>query len=88
MEELVAINQSINPEISQEAINQTIIPIIQPLADRAHQLLEYTEYFFGGIFGLYLVFFIIRTIIDHRKNKILKEIKEEVQNINKKLDKK
>ena len=48
----------------------------------------YTEYFLGGIFGLYLIFFIIRTIVDIKKNKLLKAIKEEIKQITEKIDKK
>jgi len=85
---IIEATTEINSELGPEAINQSIAPILQPLAERAHQLMGYTEYFLGGIFGLYLIFFIIRTIVDIKKNKLLKAIKEEIKQINEKIDKK
>ncbi len=72
----------------QQALNDSMIPALQPVLDKAHSLMGWTEYFLGGLFGLYLLFLIIKTIMDHNKNKILKEIKEEVKQINEKLNKK
>lgn len=72
----------------EQTLNDSIIPALQPVLQKAHSLMGWTEYFLGGLFGLYLLFFIIRTIMDHNKNKNLKEIKEQVKQINERLSKK
>lgn len=72
----------------EQSLNDSIIPALQPVLQKAHSLMGWTEYFLGGLFGLYLLFFIIRTIMDHNKNKNLKEIKEQVKQINERLSKK
>lgn len=43
---------------------------------------------FLGIVGIYFIFWIINMIINHRKNKMLKEILVNVKEINVKLGKK
>jgi uncharacterized membrane protein YuzA (DUF378 family) len=41
-----------------------------------------------GIAGVYLIFWIITAVINYRRNKITKEILENVKEINRKLSKK
>ncbi len=44
------------------------------------------QYFIGGIFGLYLIFIMWRIFSGAKYNRILKEIRDEVKEINKKLE--
>lgn len=41
-----------------------------------------------GLAGIYLVFWIINMIVNYRRNKLIKELLENVKDINKKLRKK
>jgi hypothetical protein len=41
----------------------------------------------GGLFGLYVVFWVVNLFINWKKNRFLKDILENVEEINKKLEK-
>jgi len=42
----------------------------------------------GGILGIYVIYWIVNTFINNRRIKVLKRILQNVEEINKKLDKK
>ncbi len=41
----------------------------------------------GGLFGIYVIFWIINLFINWKKNRFLKEILENIKEINKKIEK-
>lgn len=60
--------------------------IIQPLANISATFVNVTRTFLGGLFGLYLLFFILRHFLLKKQNKILMDIRNEIKHSNKKIN--
>ena len=61
--------------IEAAAENISALPeLIQPLANISATFVNATRSFLGGLFGLYLLFFILRHFLLQRQNKILIDI--------------
>ncbi len=59
----------------------TTVPAIEPLANFVQQLVGGVQWFVGGLFGLYMIYFIIQVYRRQQELKVLKEIREEIKHL-------
>jgi len=62
-------------------VNITGIPQLEPLVLPIKSLVGTVEVIVGGIFGLYLIFALFQLYYAKRKDKLLKEILEEIRKL-------
>lgn len=65
-------------------INATI-PSIESFANIVQYFVGWIQWFVGGLFGLYLIYFISQVYRRQQEIKLLKDIKEELKHLHKVL---
>lgn len=68
-------------------INATI-PIVSPIADIITNIWQTIQFLVGGIFGLYIILIVFRIYEYKKTSQMLKEIKTDIEKLNKRLSKK
>ncbi|MBU1111178.1 MAG: hypothetical protein ABIG93_02775 [archaeon] len=65
------------PQISAQAAQTPpeALQFLQPLAEIMGPFLSILSWLMGGVFGVYVILLIVRIYYEHRKLKILKEIR-------------
>ncbi|MBI4919422.1 hypothetical protein HY837_05795 [archaeon] len=54
---------------------------LDPLLQKLHGFIGNLEWFLGGLFGLYAIYFFFTLIKQHKEVRLLKEIKQEITEI-------
>ncbi|MEK6857825.1 MAG: hypothetical protein AABX39_04530 [Nanoarchaeota archaeon] len=57
------------------------VPAIEPLANFVQQFVGGIQWFVGGLFGLYMIYFVIQVYRRNQELKVLKEIREEIKHL-------
>ena len=67
-------------------INSTL-PLLGPVSSTIQQVLGVISVFVGGIFGIYVITLVVRIIFFKKLINMYKELKDELVNLNSKVDK-
>ena len=68
-------------------LNATLPPILEPFSFTIQQIINILSLLVGGIFGIYLISLIIRIVFFRKILKMYKELKVQMEMLNKKIDK-
>lgn len=61
------------------------LPLLEYMQLGLNEIIKRIEVLIGGLFGLYLVFFVLNYLKEKKTNKLLKEIRDELRVTNAKL---
>jgi len=67
--------------LNESKLAQPIADKFDPVVQAVPNFLNYVEYFLGGMFGLYTIYFIFSLLKQRKEVKLLQEIKIELQEI-------
>jgi hypothetical protein len=67
-------------------INSTLPPLLEPVAESIHVLVNSIQFILGGLFGLYLVMVVLRWYNDRKLIKLVAQVRDEVQAISRRVD--
>jgi hypothetical protein len=56
-----------------------LLQLLQPLMDVVGPIISTLSWMLGGIFGIYMLWLIIKIYYDHKRIKILKEIRNDIK---------
>jgi len=68
-------------------VNSTIPAILEPLAQTIQSFVNVVQFLVGGIFGLYLIFLILRWREARELRKLMQEVRDELKCLNNNIPK-
>ena len=66
-------------------VNETIIPMLEPISNILGTVMNTLKFLVGGVFGLYFIFVLYKLYDMRQQKKIIKEIRNDMAWIKRKL---